>query len=101
MLAAEVLVFAPIDRPLSYSLPEALRLTIVPGSLVNIIVGKMKKIGLVIATKTIDPQTLHYTLKPIISSIYDIPVTDETLIRLYFWIAKYYICDLFYVMVSK
>jgi primosomal protein N' len=87
MLVAEVLVFAPIDRSLFYSIPEALRLILFPGSLVNIIVGKTKKMGLVIAVKEVDPQTLHYTLKPIISSIYDIPITNETLIQLYFWIA--------------
>ncbi|MDR1435183.1 MAG: primosomal protein N' [Puniceicoccales bacterium] len=98
MLIAEILVFAPVDRSLFYGIPEALRLILFPGSLVNVILGKTKKIGLVIAVREVDPQTLHYTLKPIISSIYDIPITDGILIQLYFWIAKYYICDLFSVI---
>jgi primosomal protein N' (replication factor Y) len=98
MLIAEVLVFAPIDRSLFYGIPEALRLILFPGSLVNIIVGKAKKIGLVVALREVDPQTLHYALKPIISSLYDIPITDEILIRLYFWMAKYYICELFSII---
>ncbi|MDR3317610.1 MAG: primosomal protein N' [Puniceicoccales bacterium] len=98
MLIAEILVFAPIERPLKYSIPEALRFAIAPGSLVNIFLGKTKKIGLVYAVKEIDPQALHYTLKPILNTIYDIPITNETLIQLYFWIAKYYICDLFSVI---
>ncbi|MDR0590736.1 MAG: primosomal protein N', partial [Puniceicoccales bacterium] len=37
-------------------------------------------------------------LKPILRTIYDAPITHETLIQLYFWMAKYYICDLFSVI---
>ncbi|MDR1906802.1 MAG: primosomal protein N' [Puniceicoccales bacterium] len=98
MLTAEVSVFAPIDRTLFYAIPEALREVIQAGSLVNVIVGKSKKVGLVVALREKDPAALTYALKPILSTVYDIPITDATLIKLYFWIAKYYICDLFSVI---
>ncbi|MDR2807152.1 MAG: primosomal protein N' [Puniceicoccales bacterium] len=98
VFVAEVLVFAPIDRPLKYTIPEALCSAILPGSLVHITVGKVKKMGLVCRIHHIDPQSLTYTLKSIISMIYDIPITHEILIQFYFWIAKYYVCDLFSVI---
>jgi primosomal protein N' (replication factor Y) len=98
MLVAEILIFVPIDRPLRYSIPEALRFAISPGSLVNVFLGKTKRIGLVTHIKEIDPENFSYALKPIVNTIYDLPITNETLIQLYYWIAKYYICDLFSVI---
>ncbi|MDR0418533.1 MAG: primosomal protein N' [Puniceicoccales bacterium] len=98
MLTAEVLIFAPIDCSFAYAIPDGLRGTVQVGSLVNIIVGKSKKMGLVVALNEKNPAALSYTLKPILSTVYDIPITDATLIKLYFWIAKYYICDLFSVI---
>ncbi|MDR1590746.1 MAG: primosomal protein N' [Puniceicoccales bacterium] len=98
MLVAEVLIFAPIDRALFYAVPDALHGMVQVGSLANIIVGQSKKIGLVIALDEKNPATLSYPLKPILSTVYDIPIADATLIKLYFWIAKYYLCDLFSVI---
>jgi primosomal protein N' (replication factor Y) len=98
MLTAEVLIFAPIDCSFTYAISDALRGTVQVGSLVNIIVGKSKKMGLVVALNEKNPAALSYTLKPILSTVYDIPITDATLIKLYFWIAKYYLCDLFSVI---
>ncbi|MDR0740733.1 MAG: primosomal protein N' [Puniceicoccales bacterium] len=98
MLTAEVLIFAPIDRVLIYAVPDTLWGVVQVGSLVNVIVGPSKKMGLVVALNEKNPVTLSYALKPILSTVYDIPITDATLIRLYFWIAKYYLYDLFTVM---
>jgi primosomal protein N' (replication factor Y) len=98
MLTAEVLIFAPIDRPLIYAIPDTLCGVVQVGSLVNVIVGQSKKMGLVVALNEKNPATLSYALKPILSTVYDIPITDATLIRLYFWIGKYYLYDLFAVM---
>ncbi|MDR2200971.1 MAG: primosomal protein N' [Puniceicoccales bacterium] len=98
MRIAEVIVFAPIAHPLSYLIPEHLQWVIEPGSLVNISLGRTKKMGLVIGVKEGDPHALAYTLKPIVGTVYDVPITNETLIRLYFWISRYYICSLFSVL---
>jgi primosomal protein N' (replication factor Y) len=98
MLTATVLIFAPIDRRLIYAIPDALCGIVRVGSLVNIIVGKSKRMGLVVALGEKDPAALSYALKPVLSTVYDIPITDGTLIELYFWIGKYYLCDLFSVI---
>ncbi|MDR2813016.1 MAG: primosomal protein N' [Puniceicoccales bacterium] len=98
MFTAEVLIFAPVDRALNYAIPDALQGVVQIGSLVNVIVGRSKKIGLVIALNEKNSTAFSYTLKPILSTVYDIPVTDATLIKLYFWVAKYYLCDLFSVI---
>jgi primosomal protein N' (replication factor Y) len=94
MLTAEVLIFAPIDSTLNYAIPDTLCGVVQVGSLVNVIVGQSKKMGLVIALNEKNPATLSYALKPILSTVYDIPISDATLIRLYFWMARYYLYDL-------
>lgn len=88
MLVAEVAIFAPIPRPLTYQIPDELRHVLKVGALVNVFVGRSKKMGLVLAIQEIEPPT--YRVKPILNMLYDVPATDETLIELYRWIESYY-----------
>ncbi|MDR0590649.1 MAG: hypothetical protein LBG09_02230, partial [Puniceicoccales bacterium] len=66
MFIAEVIIFAPIDRPLSYGIPEELRFAIFPGSLVHVFLGKAQRIGLVVGVREVDGKNFSYTLKPLL-----------------------------------
>lgn len=97
MRIAEIAVFAAFDKLLTYSVPESLRFTISAGSLVHIFLGKNKKIGLVVSVHEDEALPL-YPLKPVLDTFYDTPVTNETLIQLYQWIANYYLADFYQVL---
>ncbi|MDE6575801.1 MAG: primosomal protein N' [Opitutales bacterium] len=89
MLVAEVAIFAPLPRPLTYQIPDELLHTLKVGSLVYVFVGRSKKEGLVVGIQELE-QPPTYLIKPIVGMIYDVPVTDSLLIELYHWIERYY-----------
>ncbi|HUO65371.1 MAG TPA: hypothetical protein VMT97_16770, partial [Terriglobales bacterium] len=78
---ADVVFDLPLDRPFSYSVPEALRVT--PGQRVSAPLGGRPRVGVVVALR---PEA-DATLKPLQSLVDPAPIVSKAGLELGRWIA--------------
>jgi len=96
-LFADVILPLPIPGLFTYSIPVQLEVQVMIGSRVIISLGKKKVFtGIVAHIHSTPPQ--NYTVKEIIESIDDEPLVTERQIRLWNWMAEYYMCAIGDVM---
>lgn len=86
----EVLVGLPIDKTFHYSVPDHLRNKISVGKRIWIPFGTKRLVGYIVGTKKYTDIT---NLKDIDDVIDQIPIIDETMLRLTKWISDYYFCS--------
>ncbi len=88
---ANVSMPLPFDRLFTYSIPEELADTAVPGARVMVPFGKKYKIGYIVEC----PESTTLTaLKPIKDVLDPKPVLTEDMLKLCRWIAEYYMAPL-------
>jgi len=93
---ARVIIPSPLNQPLIYAIPEALRDCVCAGARVVIPLGRRKVIGVVWEILESSPlQT-----KPILGLPDDDPMVDQSLLLLAQWIAQYYVVSLGGVLAS-
>ncbi|HEX2930864.1 MAG TPA: primosomal protein N' [Candidatus Binatia bacterium] len=88
---AQVIVPAPLNEPLLYSIPESLKEQVIPGMRVLIPLRKRTVTGIVYALSTAGPTT---EAKAIIAALDDLPILDQQLLKLARWISQYYLTSL-------
>ena len=93
MRYVNVIVPLSIDGVLTYSVPDETATDLKVGMRVLVPLGK-KKIytGIVYATDVIPPD--NYQVKPVINQIDESPIITQHQIKLWEWIADYYMCTL-------
>lgn len=89
---AEIALFSGIDKPLHYTVPEALEAAVRPGVRVMAPLGRRQATGLVLAVldrgHTDIPEGV--ALKPLSRVLDAAPVVPPDLLELFRWIASYY-----------
>jgi primosomal protein N' (replication factor Y) len=94
---ADVILPLALSKLYTYSVPPELQNSVIPGIRVVVQFGKKKIYTAVIFRLHIEPPA-EYTTKDIISVIDTMPVLNEHQLRLWQWIANYYMCSLGEVM---
>ncbi|MDR2779161.1 MAG: primosomal protein N' [Puniceicoccales bacterium] len=89
-LCAEVLTFGTFDEPLLYTIPRGLENVLTNGMLVRVPFGRTKTLGIIINICYIDPSMSSFQVKEILNIEHDIPLLGSDLIKLIFWMHKYY-----------
>ncbi|MGH7931496.1 MAG: hypothetical protein ACREQV_27325, partial [Candidatus Binatia bacterium] len=88
---ARVVIPSPLNQPLIYSVPEALRERVAIGMRVSIPLRKRTVTGVVL--ELLETTSLRDT-KPIVALLDNDPVIDAGLLSLIQWIARYYLTTL-------
>ena len=88
---ADVVVPSPLKGPLTYAVPPNFRERICVGMRVTVPIGRRKVTGIVLdlTSKSSRPET-----KEITALCDDRPILDRPLVRLWHWIAQYYLATL-------
>lgn len=93
MTFADIILPVPIQRLFTYSVPSELLATIAVGSRVVVQFGRKKSYsGVVFALH--DNPPAEYETKPIAAVVDATPIVAQRQLRLWEWIAQYYICSL-------
>ncbi|MDR1890914.1 MAG: primosomal protein N' [Puniceicoccales bacterium] len=78
------------DGPLLYAIPRELENVLANGMLVKIPFGRTKTLGIISNIRQADPSKSSFRVKEILSIEYDFPLLGPDLIKLIFWMHKYY-----------
>ncbi|MDR1457473.1 MAG: primosomal protein N' [Puniceicoccales bacterium] len=89
-LCAEVLTFGMFDGPLLYAIPRELENILTGGMLVMIPFGRTKTLGIILRTCQADPDKSSFQVKEILNVEYEFPLLGADMIKLIFWMHKYY-----------
>ncbi len=96
---ADIILPLSIPNALTYVVPDELAPYLLPGMRAVVPLGKNKKyVGIVIAIHEETPSA--YDPKSIESLIDEYPIVTEKQIKLWFWVADYYLCHIGEVMLS-
>ncbi|MEN6440969.1 MAG: primosomal protein N' [Syntrophobacter sp.] len=92
LLFAEIIILGTaLDKILHYSIPESMRETVRPGSMVSVGLGKRRVAGIVLSVGESPPDLPeNITIRPIHEDLEPQPVVPEDLLALSRWIAEYY-----------
>ena len=90
---ARVALTVPVDKPYTFSIPDALAETVVPGKRVVVPFGPADRPTPAFCT-AVASESWTSTLKPILSVLDEDRLIDDTLLALGEWIARYYACPL-------
>lgn len=96
-LFVEVVLPLAISKTYTYRVPNTLNDSVTPGIRVIVQFGKNKVYSAIIYTVTDRPPAL-YEAKYILDVLDDRPIVADTQLRLWDWIASYYLCTLGEVM---
>ncbi len=88
---AEVIIPLALPKNYTWSVPENLRGQVCPGVRVEVVLGKNKKYAGLI--KTLHTNKPPYETKDILNILDTEPVVYEAQLRLWEWIASYYMCS--------
>lgn len=92
ILFAEVIIPLALPKNYTWSVPESLRDQVKPGTRVEVVLGKNKKYaGLVKRLHTEKPEI--YETKDILNILDVEPIVFEEQLKLWAWIARYYMCS--------
>jgi len=92
ILFAEVIIPLALPKNYTWSVPEALRDQVKPGTRVEVVLGKNKKYaGLIKRLHTEKPEI--YETKDILNILDVEPIVYEEQLKLWSWIARYYMCS--------
>ncbi len=86
-----------VPKPYTYEVPEPMVPEVGFGKRVEVVFGRSKRYSALILEVTNQPPAA-YTPKPILSVIDEAPIVNPMQIRLWQWIAEYYLCTLGEVM---
>jgi primosomal protein N' (replication factor Y) len=78
------------DGPLLYAIPRGLENILTDGMLVKVPFGRTKTLGITLHTCQADPDKSSFQVKEIIGIEYDFPLLGVDMIKLIFWMRKYY-----------
>ncbi|MDR2777027.1 MAG: primosomal protein N' [Puniceicoccales bacterium] len=78
------------DGPLLYAIPRGLENVLTDGMLVRVPFGRTKTLGIVLSTCQTDPNKSSFQVKEILNIEYDFPLLGADMIKLIFWMRKYY-----------
>lgn len=90
---AEIIIPLPIFGTFTYSIPEELRQKIVIGGRVLVQFGRKKFYTGIVASVHNNKPT-DFEVKPIISVMDSFPITRHPQLKLWEWIANYYLCTI-------
>ncbi len=90
-LIAEIAVLTPLDKPLHYLIPNALRPSARPGARVIAPLGRREVMGLILNVEEpgSEPES-HGSLRPVVSILDEHPVMSNDLLELCRWMSDYY-----------
>ena len=92
ILFAEVIIPLALPKNYTWSVPESLRDQVKPGTRVEVVLGKNKKYaGLIKRLHTEKPEI--YETKDILNILDVEPIVYEEQLKLWTWIARYYMCS--------
>lgn len=97
MKYADVILPRKLTDPLTYQIPEALSATIAPGSRVVVPLQTKLYTGIVLQVHERRPE---FKLKKVVGVADSTPVVTQGQLRLWQWMAGYYICTLGEVMTA-
>ncbi|MDR2628679.1 MAG: primosomal protein N' [Puniceicoccales bacterium] len=89
-LYAEVLTFGMFDGPLLYAIPRELENILIDGMLVRVPFGRTKTLGIILNTCQTKSDKSSFQIKEIINIEYDFPLLGADMVKLIFWMHKYY-----------
>jgi primosomal protein N' (replication factor Y) len=89
MLFADIAFPIAVREVFTYTVPDHLSKTVLPGRRVFVPFGNSFKIGM---TMRVHSEKPAFEAKPVEDVIDDAPVMDETLLELAAWMARYYYC---------
>lgn len=89
---ADVIVPLYLPKTLTWKIPEEIRLQVIAGCRVEVQVGKQKRYAGIL--KKIHQQApVGFNAKPIIQVIDETPIVTQDQLKLWNWIANYYMCS--------
>lgn len=92
-LFAEVILPLPLPGTFTYSVPQEMEGSILPGCRVTVPFGNKKSYtALIMSLHRNEPE--GYAVKPIAELLDDTPVVIESQTKLWEWISKYYLCPM-------
>ena len=92
-LFAEVILPLPLPGTFTYSVPQEMEGSILPGCRVTVPFGNKKSYtALVMSLHGNEPE--GYAVKPIAELLDDTPIVIESQTKLWEWISKYYLCPM-------
>ena len=99
MLLPQTAALVLIDRSsedlmFDYAVPDDLIDQVVAGCRVRITVRNRPAIGTVVEVREIDPDTLKFSLKPLVGLVDPEPVLTAPLLKLARWMAEYYVASM-------
>lgn len=86
-----------VPKPYTYGVPEAMVPQVGFGKRVEVVFGRSKRYSALIIEVSNQPPAA-YTPKPILSVIDEAPIVNPPQVRLWQWVASYYLCTLGEVM---
>ncbi|RFS24825.1 primosomal protein N' [Chitinophaga silvatica] len=90
MKYADVILPLALPKNYTYSVPEKMETSLLPGSRVAVQLGKQKKYAGIV--KAVHEQAPPYKTKPILDLLDTNPVVYPTQLAFWTWIASYYMC---------
>ncbi|MDR1528769.1 MAG: primosomal protein N' [Puniceicoccales bacterium] len=90
---AEVLTFGVFDGPLLYAIPRGLENILTDGMLVRVPFGRTKTLGITLNIRQMDLNKSSFRVKEILNIEYDFPLLGTDMIKLVFWMRKYYVAS--------
>ena len=89
----DVILPLPLQGTFTYSIPEAMEECVAPGCRVKVPLGKSKSYTALVASVH-DTEPEGYEIRPITEILDEAPIILDTQIKLWEWIARYYLCSL-------
>ncbi len=95
---AEVILPLPLQGTFTYSIPDELAGKVSAGSRVMVQFGKKKYYTGVVASISPTPSRRELEIKPLMALLDDQPIASRLQIKLWEWVAEYYLCSVGEVM---
>ena len=89
----DVILPLPLQGTFTYSIPKAMEECVAPGCRVKVPLGKSKSYTALVASVH-DTEPEGYEIRPITEILDEAPIILDTQIKLWEWIARYYLCSL-------